>query len=116
MDELRALDLETKKERKISRTGKVLLGVTGGIFSGICAITIPFVSPALRRVCLPYVPATSRQVDNVMQLLKGRSGAVVDLGSGDGRIVSKIKLTISEKVTVKICVNMVIFVTECSER
>ena len=90
MDELQTLNLETKKEHKISTTGKILLGVTGGIFTGICAITIPFVSPALRRVCLPYVPATSRQVDNVMQLLKGRSGTVVDLGSGDGRIVGMI--------------------------
>ena len=108
MDELRALDLEIKKERKISTTGKVLLGVTGSIFTCICAITIPFVSPALRKVCLPYVPATSRQVDNVMQLLKGRSGRVVDLGSGDGRIVSGIKLTIFEKTTVIICVGQVI--------
>ena len=40
------------------------------------------------QVCLPYVPATSTQVAHVMKLLNGRSGTLVDLGSGDGRIVS----------------------------
>ncbi|XP_053133158.1 adenine nucleotide translocase lysine N-methyltransferase isoform X3 [Hemicordylus capensis] len=36
---------------------------------------------------VPYVPASAQQVENVMLLLKGRSGKMVDLGSGDGRIV-----------------------------
>lgn len=41
---------------------------------------------------LPYVPASTRQVDNVMKALvqsniKGKS--LIDLGSGDGRIVIK---------------------------
>ena len=53
--------------------------------SVICA---PFVAPAFRKVCLPYVPATTNQVNNVLRALKGRSGNIVDLGSGDGRIVS----------------------------
>ena len=88
MDELKSLGLDRKNERKISFTGKVLLGVTGGVLAGICAVSTPFVSPALRKVCLPYVPATNRQVQNVMQLLKDKPGHVVDLGSGDGRIVS----------------------------
>ncbi|XP_069763261.1 adenine nucleotide translocase lysine N-methyltransferase isoform X2 [Narcine bancroftii] len=47
--------------------------------------------PGFRRVPLrlqvPYVPASSKQVQKVMTLLEGRSGNVVDLGSGDGRIV-----------------------------
>ncbi|XP_050540779.1 ATP synthase subunit C lysine N-methyltransferase isoform X2 [Daktulosphaira vitifoliae] len=33
------------------------------------------------------VTATSVQVQNVLRILKGRSGKLVDLGSGDGRIV-----------------------------
>ncbi|XP_053133159.1 adenine nucleotide translocase lysine N-methyltransferase isoform X4 [Hemicordylus capensis] len=37
---------------------------------------------------VPYVPASAQQVENVMLLLKGRSGKMVDLGSGDGRIVN----------------------------
>ncbi|XP_061455123.1 adenine nucleotide translocase lysine N-methyltransferase isoform X1 [Rhineura floridana] len=47
--------------------------------------------PGFRSVPLklqvPYVPANASQVENVMSLLKGRSGKMVDLGSGDGRIV-----------------------------
>jgi len=41
----------------------------------------------LSKICLPYVPATTQQVENVMTLLKGRRGPIIDLGSGDGRIV-----------------------------
>lgn len=37
---------------------------------------------------VPYIPASKAQVNNVMTLLKGRKGGLVDLGSGDGRIVS----------------------------
>ena len=44
-------------------------------------------SPALRRICLPYVPATPSQISNVVLALKGRGGSVLDIGSGDGRIV-----------------------------
>ncbi|KAJ7305738.1 hypothetical protein JRQ81_010104 [Phrynocephalus forsythii] len=47
--------------------------------------------PGFRRVPLrlqvPYVPASVKQVENVMSLLQGRSGKMVDLGSGDGRLV-----------------------------
>jgi hypothetical protein len=53
----------------------------------LSAICVPFVTPALRRICLPYVPATLDQVQNVLKGLEGRSGTLVDLGSGDGRIV-----------------------------
>lgn len=38
---------------------------------------------------VPYIPASKSQVDNVMKLLRGRAGSLVDLGSGDGRIVRK---------------------------
>ncbi|XP_048509781.1 ATP synthase subunit C lysine N-methyltransferase isoform X1 [Athalia rosae] len=74
-------------KRGLSHTGFILVGITGGAAVAISAICLPFVSPALRRICLPYVPATTQQVDNVLQALKGRSGTLVDLGSGDGRIV-----------------------------
>ncbi|KAM7537075.1 hypothetical protein Aperf_G00000068970 [Anoplocephala perfoliata] len=54
----------------------------------------PFVSPAFRRICLPYVPATTKQIANVSELLRlaeSRShrsiGKVIDIGSGDGRVV-----------------------------
>ena len=85
--------------------GVVILGVTGAVVGGLYAVTTPFLLPAFRRVCLPYVPATTAQVDNVFSVLKRAAGAantsttksirgtvdksvLVDLGSGDGRIVS----------------------------
>ena len=57
---------------------------------------VPFVTPALRRVCLPFVPATDKQVNNVFRALGSINGGssskalptLVDIGSGDGRIVS----------------------------
>jgi len=64
-----------------------MAGVTGAAAVGLSVISWPFVSPAFRKVCLPYVPATTEQVTNVLRALKGRSGPLVDLGSGDGRIV-----------------------------
>ena len=73
---------------KPKNVGKWVLGVTGLSLAGIVAISSSFVTPALRKICLPYVPATTRQVTNVMHMLEGRSGKVVDLGSGDGRLVS----------------------------
>lgn len=44
-------------------------------------------SPALRKYCLPYIPATNEQIANILTALKGRRGTLLDLGSGDGRIV-----------------------------
>ncbi|XP_063995274.1 ATP synthase subunit C lysine N-methyltransferase [Diachasmimorpha longicaudata] len=73
--------------RSSSKTGIFLISVTGGIGVALSVICIPFVSPALRRICLPYVPATTQQVDNVLQALRGRTGRLIDLGSGDGRLV-----------------------------
>ena len=36
---------------------------------------VPFLLPALRRYCLPYVPASTAQVQNVMAGLKSRPAA-----------------------------------------
>ncbi|XP_066961979.1 ATP synthase subunit C lysine N-methyltransferase isoform X1 [Macrobrachium rosenbergii] len=70
-----------------SNIGLALVGITGGAAVALSVIAAPFVTPALRKVCLPYVPATTEQVNNVLRALRGRSGRLVDLGSGDGRIV-----------------------------
>uniref|UniRef100_A0A1B0GK74 Uncharacterized protein n=1 Tax=Lutzomyia longipalpis TaxID=7200 RepID=A0A1B0GK74_LUTLO len=77
-----------------SLSGKVLLGITGGLGIAITFVAIPFVSPAFRRICLPYVPATTAQVENVLSALqragnvpKGSKNLLLDIGSGDGRIV-----------------------------
>lgn len=81
----RNTDKHVKKD--VSKLGLCIAGVTGGLAVAISAICLPFVSPAFRKICLPYVPATSQQIQNVLQALKGRSGSLIDLGSGDGRIV-----------------------------
>ncbi|KAI4484203.1 hypothetical protein M0804_007659 [Polistes exclamans] len=72
---------------KLTKLGISLIAITGGLATAISVVCIPFVSPAFRKICLPYVPATNQQVLNVLQALKGRSGSLIDLGSGDGRIV-----------------------------
>ncbi|XP_044261392.1 ATP synthase subunit C lysine N-methyltransferase [Tribolium madens] len=72
---------------RTSLTGKVLLGLTGGAALGLSVVCASFVSPAFRKFCLPYIPATRNQITNVFTALRGRQGTLLDVGSGDGRIV-----------------------------
>lgn len=61
--------------------------VVGGsvVLAGVHAIAWPFVAPALRKHCLPYVAATKEQVALVTSVCRQRKvRSVVDLGSGDG--------------------------------
>ncbi|XP_007427615.1 protein FAM173B [Python bivittatus] len=67
--------------------GILLPGIAGGTLVALYSVAIPFIVPALRKHCLPFVPATSKQIENVLIMLKGRNGILVDIGSGDGRIV-----------------------------
>lgn len=64
------------------------------IVSGLTVLAVPFLTPALRRHALPYVPATRIQLDNIFHLLKQYSSKprdhLIDLGSGDGRIVKEV--------------------------
>ena len=77
---------DNKWKRRAVITGWII----GGACFGLFAVTIPFVMPAVRKYCLPYVPATHMQIRTVLSVLKGRSGKVIDLGSGDGRVVSRV--------------------------
>jgi hypothetical protein len=73
--------------------GTLFAGFIGATALGISIISYPFVAPALRRVCIPFVPASSIQVKNVLKLLENCPkplAPVIDLGSGDGRIVSNL--------------------------
>ena len=64
------------------------VAVFGGLSISLLAISLPFVWPALRAHVLPYIPATDSQVKNVLRLVRGhRPSSLIDLGSGDGRIV-----------------------------
>jgi len=67
----------------------VVIGTCASATTAIVALLWPFISPALRKVCLPYVPATPAQVSNVLTGLSNRPlpSRLLDIGSGDGRIV-----------------------------
>lgn len=79
---------DIKEAKTRSRLGVIVTGLLGGSLVALYAVAAPFVTPALRKVCLPFVPATTAQVENVLRVLRARSGTLVDIGSGDGRIVS----------------------------
>ncbi|CAH3131167.1 unnamed protein product [Pocillopora meandrina] len=84
------LQEDARNPKTKSKLGKVVLGITGAAAVGIVLVTTPFVTPALRKICLPYVPATERQIANILrigQASKHNGSTLVDLGSGDGRVV-----------------------------
>ena len=81
-------DSKATPPKTISKSAKFLIFATGGVGVGLSVICYSFVAPAFRRICLPYVPATTEQVNNVLQFLpRNTSQRLLDIGSGDGRIV-----------------------------
>ncbi|CAH6787402.1 Atpsckmt [Phodopus roborovskii] len=78
--------LESNNLKK-NNWGFLFTGIIGGALVTVYAVATPFITPALRKVCLPFVPATSKQIENVVKMLRHRRGPLVDIGSGDGRIV-----------------------------
>ncbi|XP_077922679.1 ATP synthase subunit C lysine N-methyltransferase isoform X2 [Halichoerus grypus] len=72
---------------KKSSWGFLFTGIIGGTLVAVYAVATPFLTPALRKICLPFVPATTKQIENVVKMLRCRRGSLVDIGSGDGRIV-----------------------------
>uniref|UniRef100_A0A2K6GM49 Adenine nucleotide translocase lysine methyltransferase n=1 Tax=Propithecus coquereli TaxID=379532 RepID=A0A2K6GM49_PROCO len=83
---------EALTELREQRPGALgLLQLAAG--SGLAAYMVwaLVLQPGFRRVPLrlqvPYIGASARQVEHVLSLLRGRPGKMVDLGSGDGRIV-----------------------------
>ncbi|XP_027025358.1 ATP synthase subunit C lysine N-methyltransferase [Tachysurus fulvidraco] len=82
-----AVQGETSGSSVKKRVGVIATCALGGSLVALYAISGPFIAPALRKICLPFVPATNTQVNNVLRVLQSRSGTLVDIGSGDGRIV-----------------------------
>ncbi|CAH8617176.1 unnamed protein product [Dicrocoelium dendriticum] len=72
----------------------ILLGCGIITSSAIYALSC-FIAPAFRRICLPFVPATTAQIDSIANILETVQrteshhslGTLVDLGSGDGRVL-----------------------------
>uniref|UniRef100_A0A8D3C0I4 Adenine nucleotide translocase lysine methyltransferase n=1 Tax=Scophthalmus maximus TaxID=52904 RepID=A0A8D3C0I4_SCOMX len=65
--------------------------IAAGTGLAVYAMWAGILQPGFRKVPLrlqvPYIPASKAAVQHVMTLLRGRKGGLVDLGSGDGRIV-----------------------------
>lgn len=80
-----------------SSTSRIGFYTTLGISAlavGGTILAIPFLTPAMRKHALPYVPATPKQISNVFKAVRSyrpeinpSSTKLIDLGSGDGRIV-----------------------------
>lgn len=77
------------KSRPLGGWGVAQIGIGTGL--AVYAMWVGILQPGFRKVPLrlqvPYIPASRAQVQNVMTLLRCRKGDLVDLGSGDGRIV-----------------------------
>ncbi|XP_069483418.1 ATP synthase subunit C lysine N-methyltransferase-like isoform X2 [Ambystoma mexicanum] len=75
------------KENQISHLDWIVSGAVASAY-GLWAM---FVLPGFRKVPfklkVPFLPSSQTQCENVTKLLKGRRGRLVDLGSGDGRLV-----------------------------
>ncbi|MEE6497401.1 hypothetical protein FKM82_002736 [Ascaphus truei] len=84
MDEDGAQEVVSQLEGK-RVGGWGLLQIAGCTGLTAYAVWAFILMPGFRKV--PYMPASAKQVANVMKQLQGRSGKMVDLGSGDGRIV-----------------------------
>ncbi|XP_062399324.1 adenine nucleotide translocase lysine N-methyltransferase isoform X4 [Sardina pilchardus] len=69
----------------------VFTACTGALLLGAYRLWTLFALPGFRKVPrslkVPYLPSSKTQTQNVMTLLQGRRGRMVDLGSGDGRLV-----------------------------
>lgn len=88
MEFVESKDVAPSPKKKLSRTATTLIALTGGIGVGITVVCASFVAPAFRKYCLPYVPATNQQISNVLSVLpRNIQGKLLDIGSGDGRIV-----------------------------
>lgn len=83
-----------KKKGATIRHRLVVATVCGVVAIGSIAATVPFIAPGFRRVCLPYLPASKKQIEHVLHFIHESTSAIgtrnarlIDLGSGDGRIV-----------------------------
>lgn len=77
------------RENERSRIGVLVAAGFGFIGTTLVFLAAPFILPALRRHCLPYVPATDQQLANLLKAFERHSNkgdTFLDIGSGDGRI------------------------------
>ncbi|CAH1270636.1 FAM173B [Branchiostoma lanceolatum] len=86
MDDSIEMELATLASAERDRSFLLVKGV-GGAVCLTYMVNTALVFPWYKRTTLPWIVSNRRQVCGVVRLLQGRSGNVVDLGSGDGRLV-----------------------------
>ncbi|XP_030048137.1 ATP synthase subunit C lysine N-methyltransferase isoform X2 [Microcaecilia unicolor] len=68
-----------------------LTWIVTGIVAGVYGLWALFIIPGFRTVPwklkVPFLPSSKVQTENILKLLRGRKGRLVDLRSGDGRVV-----------------------------
>ncbi|KAM9330990.1 adenine nucleotide translocase lysine N-methyltransferase-like [Gastrophryne carolinensis] len=74
-------------ERPNSRVSWLAVGMTAGMYALWLMSVFPLFCRVPWNLRVPYLPSGRAQTANVLKLLKGRKGQLVDLGSGDGRLV-----------------------------
>lgn len=88
-DSKQVQQMKNNVENSPNKAGLVIASTFGVVALGLVAISTPFLLPALRKHCLPYVPATNDQLSNLRVAFSRHSrkgGSFLDIGSGDGRI------------------------------
>lgn len=82
-------DNPSTQNNRLQKVGFIGLSLFGCASIALLSFSLPFVVPAFRRIVLPFIPATDSQVSNVLQIIRQQKkpSSVIDLGSGDGRIV-----------------------------
>ncbi|XP_063051074.1 adenine nucleotide translocase lysine N-methyltransferase isoform X2 [Engraulis encrasicolus] len=79
------------QERRLGLDHPTFTACTGALLLGIYRLWTVFALPGFRKVPInlkvPYLPSSKTQTQNVMKALRGRTGCLADLGSGDGRLV-----------------------------
>ncbi|MCP9258501.1 hypothetical protein DINM_001536 [Dirofilaria immitis] len=86
-------------KHQMGLAGMIAAGMMTTSAVAVTALCVPFITPALRKICIPYVPATPQQLQNVataLSICPTKVSPLVDLGSGDGRVIKLFDLLVNE--------------------
>lgn len=101
---------ENTKLQSSSTQSHILIGI-GGTFAGLTLLFAPFLAPGFRKLCVPWmgtplhiIRAALDKLPNIANTPRSASNLrrLVDLGSGDGRIVIEAALRGYESVGIEL--------------